>query len=56
MPLNEFSMQENNDEKMSTLQNCNFDIDIEGEPLRTLSSFPREGKIMKFIERLMVKA
>ena len=36
-------MQENNDEQMSTLHDCNFDIDIEGEPLIILLSFPHEG-------------
>ena len=43
MHLNDFSMQENNDEQMSTLHDYNFDVDIEGEPVRILSSSPHEG-------------
>ena len=43
MPLNDSSMQENNDEQMSTLQDCNFDIDIEGELIKIWSSLAQEG-------------
>ena len=43
IPLNDFSMQENNDEQMSTLPECNVDIDIEGELVRILSSSPHES-------------
>ena len=42
MPLNEFLIQENNDEKISTLSDYKFDIDIEGEPPRILSAFPHD--------------
>ena len=37
MPLNDPSIQENDDEKMSTLQDYDFNIDIEGELVRILS-------------------
>ena len=43
MPLSDPSMQGNDDEKMSTLQDYDFDIDIEGELIRFLSSLPKEG-------------
>ena len=43
MPLNDSSMQENDDnEQISTLQDYNLGIDIEGELIRTLSSLPEE--------------
>ena len=36
VPLNDSSMEENNDEKMSIFQDYKFDIDIEGEPVSIL--------------------
>ena len=43
IPLNDPSMQESDDEQLLTLQDYDFDIDIEGELVRILSSFPQEG-------------
>ena len=42
-PLNGPSIQENDDEEMSTLQDYDLDIDIDEENIRILSSLPQEG-------------
>ena len=43
MPLNDPSIQKNDDEEMSTLKDYDLDIDIEGELGRILSSLLQEG-------------
>ena len=43
MPLNDPSIQENDDDQMLTLQDYDLDIDIEGELVKILSSLTQEG-------------
>ena len=43
MPLNDSSMQENDDDQISTLQDYDLDIDIEGELIKIWSSLAQEG-------------
>ena len=43
MPLNDSSMQESDDDQISTLQDYDLDIDIEGELIKILSSLAQEG-------------
>ena len=43
MPLNDSSMQESDNDQISTLQDYDLDIDIEGELIKILSSLAQEG-------------
>ena len=43
VPLNDSSMQESDDYQISTLQDYDLDIDIEGELIKILSSLAQEG-------------
>ena len=43
MPLNDSSMQESDDDQISTLQDYDLDINIEGELIKILSSLAQEG-------------
>ena len=43
MPLNDSSMQENDYDQISTIQDYDLDIDIEGELIKSWSSLAKEG-------------
>ena len=43
MPLNDFSLRENDDDQISIFQDYDLDIDIEGELIKILASLSQEG-------------
>ena len=43
MPLNDSSMRDNDDDQISTLQDYDLDVDIEGEVIKMVSSLAQEG-------------